>query len=1227
MKSIKKILIVFSSIMALQSHAQFDVQRQSDYEPDATSQLTLNGIVASQRFGNSVASCGDLNGDGIDDIIVSAHLTNSNTGRVYIYFGGINMNTASDIILNGETVNNYFGISVADAGDVNGDGFNDVIAGAYGYSSNTGRAYLYYGGFSMDNVADVVFTAPSAMSFGYSVSSAGDVNGDGYSDVIVSGHTYSSNTGRAFIYYGGMNMDNIADKILQGTVSGGFFGFSLSGAGDVNGDGFTDVLIGAYAVSSFQGRAYLYYGGSNMDTLIDVTFSGEASNHFLGQIVSDAADVNGDGYDDILIAAPSYLTSVGRVYVHYGSGTMDNVADVVFTGESTSNNFGRGISKAGDVNGDGFGDIIIGSQSYAGSTGKAYVYFGGSFMNNIYDMTFNGEAVNNFFGFSVSGGNDFNGDGYKDMLVGAYGYSSNKGRVYIYKNTMNGADIPDVRVTGIFQSEFGYSVSHAGDVNGDGFKDYIVGAPSHGDFANGRVSIFYGSLNPDTIPDVTINGPFNNGWFGWSVASAGDLNADGYDDIIVGSPEYDNSKGRIYIYFGGSPMDTLADMFDTGTSNNWRLGHSVSSAGDYNNDGYGDVIAGAIGANSERGYINIYLGGTAIDSTVDFGYSGTSPSDQVGFCVRNIGDINGDGLSDIAASSPGYDTSRGSVTIYFGGQTGITFILGESKYDRFGHSISDAGDFNRDGFGDLLIGALYGETIPGQERGKAYLYYGNSYFDNVSDLQFFNYAEYQFSFSLSGAGDVNNDGFDDIVIGEHSFNNNYGRAFVYFGSFSPDNNHDIVMNNNSFDERLGYSLSGGGDINGDGLSDIIAGANTWNSSGAAYLYLSSAPSVKPILLSVKDVPNDQGGKLILKWVRSSYDIIGTDMITEYLIQRSLPPGSGGFVWENIANIPATRESYYAFTDNTPFDSLAGNSGTLYYRITAQTNNQNNFWRSNILFGRSIDNIAPLKVLSFTAAQEASNVRLNWERSSAPDFLKYILFRSYLQTIDPDTETPFATLTDSTLLDTSPLSGSFYYFIVAQDIHNNSGPVAISESPKMILNLKMFVEGFYSSGSNSQISDTVLIELKYPTSPYSIADQSTAVVLPNGTVQLKFGNTSDGNYYFAVRHRNSIETWSANPIIFSRTMPVNYDLTGSASQAFGDNMIRVDNYPLSFAIFSGDVNQDGVIDASDNGAIDNDATNFETGYLSTDLTGDEVIDASDAAIADNNAASFVAAITP
>jgi hypothetical protein len=265
---------------------------------------------------------------------------------------------------------------------------------------------------------------------------------------------------------------------------------------------------------------------------------------------------------------------------------------------------------------------------------------------------------------------------------------------------------------------------------------------------------------------------------------------------------------------------------------------------------------------------------------------------------------------------------------------------------------------------------------------------------------------------------------------------------------------------------------------------------------------------------------------------------------------------------------------------------------------------------------------------FGAEDISGDIRLTWKRNSESDLLNYILYRSSSPVFDIGTATLLSQLTDSLFTDNSPPSGLNYYFIFAQDIHNNLSPVAVTESPNMTLNLTMFIEGFYNAGSDSQVSDTITVELRNSTSPFAVADQSTAVVSANGTVQLRFAMPSNGNYYIAVKHSNSIETWSAERnCTCHRLRLLIMILHRSSSQAFGSNMIQVDSSPVRFAIYSGDVNQDGTVDATDVSTIDNDASNFVSGYVVTDLTGDDFVDGTDFAIADNNAANFVSAITP
>ncbi|MGB3016197.1 MAG: dockerin type I domain-containing protein, partial [Ignavibacteria bacterium] len=178
-----------------------------------------------------------------------------------------------------------------------------------------------------------------------------------------------------------------------------------------------------------------------------------------------------------------------------------------------------------------------------------------------------------------------------------------------------------------------------------------------------------------------------------------------------------------------------------------------------------------------------------------------------------------------------------------------------------------------------------------------------------------------------------------------------------------------------------------------------------------------------------------------------------------------------------------------------------------------------------------------------------------------------------------------------------------------------------------LDLTMFIEGFYNSGSNAMTEDTVTVYLRNNSSPYAVTDSSKAFVNSSGQGTFIFSNAVNGvNYFIQLKHRNSIETWSKTAQQFTASA-LSYNFSTANTQAFGDNLIQVDTSPIRFAIYGGDVNQDGTVDATDVSTIDNDASNFVSGYVVTDLTGDEFVDGTDFAIADNNAANFVSAITP
>ncbi len=618
-------------------------------------------------FGFSLASAGDTNGDGYSDVIIGAYEydegANGSEGRAFVYYGSATgLSSFPNWI--GDDANQpvaHFGYSVASAGDVNGDGYSDVIIGAYlyndGANNDEGRAFVYYGsatGLSLDPISTPDDGDQDVIRFGYSVASAGDVNGDGFSDVVIGAPFYdegaSANEGRAFVYHGGptglsSSPNNTPDDANQANAS---FGYSVASAGDVNGDGYSDVIIGAYeyddGVNTDEGRAFLYHGGATGLSATPNSTPDDANqaSAYFGRSVACAGDVNGDGYSDVIIGASGYddgiNTNEGWAFVYYGSvtGLSASPNNTLDDSDQANANFGWSVAGAGDVNGDGYGDVIIGAWRYADGVnnqeGRAFIYHGSAAGLSAIPNSTPDDANQAFayFGYSVAGAGDLNGDGYSDVIIGAYGFNdgtnTQEGRAFVYHGSSSGLsanpnNTPDD--ANLPLAFFGWSVAGAGDVNGDGYSDVIIGALTYDDGINddeGRAFVYHGSATglsatPNSTPDDADQDLAN---FGSSVASAGDVNGDGYSDVVIGAFLYDDGanadEGRAYVYYGSStglsanPDNTLDDSDQA----NSDFGFSVACAGDVNGDGYSDVIIGAYsyddGANTNEGRCLVYYG-------------------------------------------------------------------------------------------------------------------------------------------------------------------------------------------------------------------------------------------------------------------------------------------------------------------------------------------------------------------------------------------------------------------------------------------------------------------------------------------------------------------------------------------------------------------------------------------------------------------------------------------
>jgi hypothetical protein len=411
----------------------------------------------------------------------------------------------------------------------------------------------------LDTSPDWIATGEGeANNFGYSVGTAGDVNADGYVDVVVGADRYKQFTGRTYVYLGSASgLSATPIFTATGEDVNNHFGYSVGTAGDVNGDGYDDIIVGAYHYKDFTGRVYVYAGNANGLRASPLsTITGEGRSTYFGRLVRAAGDVNGDGYDDVVVGAPAHDLWTGRVYIYAGSPSGLG-ATPIFTagGEGASNSFGRSAGAAGDVNGDGYSDVVVGAPGYDDFRGRIYVYTGSADgLGVVPTFTATGEEVKGHFGYSASTAGDVNRDGYDDLIVGADFQSKNTGWVYVYAGSINGLSAtPIFTATGEGEHNyFGYSVSTAGDTNGDGYDDVIVGA-YHYNASTGRVYVYPGNANGLSITPIfsaTGEGPASS--FGRSVGTAGDVNGKGRADLVIGAYGYDEYTGRAYLYLGES---------------------------------------------------------------------------------------------------------------------------------------------------------------------------------------------------------------------------------------------------------------------------------------------------------------------------------------------------------------------------------------------------------------------------------------------------------------------------------------------------------------------------------------------------------------------------------------------------------------------------------------------------------------------------------------------------